>query len=299
MPKFVGFKFMLPWLCRAINELPNEAPLPYLPFQRKLIGSTVNNIEVIALVVGAIKQGVLRAAVLFVHGGGFLAGTAMASLRCAQHIAITHNCVAVVLDYSLAPEAKFPIARDELCAAFDWVRENAEWLGIDVSRIALIGESAGGGHAAMLTHYLKAGGKATFICQVLGYPMIDDRTGSTRKVPDHVGRVGWSARLNCLGWISLLGMPAASTLVPVGAVSALESDFSDFPTTFIGVGDIDLFHEEVVIYARNLGDASARVELIVVHGAFHGFDRAAPQASCSQAFIARRDAFLTKSFAEN
>ena len=102
--------------------------------------------------------------------------------------------------------------------------------------------------------------------------MLDDRTGTSRKVPAHVGAIGWTAAQNRFGWESFLGMKPGGLKAPKGAVPARVANLSGLPPAFIGVGTIDLFVDEDVDYAQRLNAAGVPVELIVVQGGPHGFD---------------------------
>ena len=90
---------------------------------------------------------------------------------------------------------------------------------MDRKRIAVGGESAGGGHAAALAIASRDRKEIPIIFQLLIYPMLDDRTGSTRAVSPHIGKFIWTADSNVFGWTSLLGVPAGSPNVPVGAIN--------------------------------------------------------------------------------
>jgi acetyl esterase/lipase len=114
--------------------------------------------------------------------------------------------------------------------------------------------------------------------------MLDDRTGSTRRVPPHIGHFVWTEAANRFGWSSLLGIPAGSSSVPSGSVPARVKDLSGLPPTFIGVGSIDLFCEEDMEYAKRLALSDVRTELLVVPGAYHGFDVVARDARLSVQF---------------
>jgi acetyl esterase/lipase len=102
--------------------------------------------------------------------------------------------------------------------------------------------------------------------------MLDDRTGSTHRVPPHIGHFVWTEAANRFGWSSMLGIPAGSPSVPPGSVPARVKDLSGLPPAFIGVGSIDLFCEEDMEYAKRLALSGVRTELFVVPGAYHGFD---------------------------
>ncbi|CAN7292893.1 alpha/beta hydrolase [Phenylobacterium sp. LjRoot219] len=213
-----------------------------------------------------------RPAILQIHGGGFVMGTAKQALSSNQELAAALDCVVVSVDYRLAPETPFPGALEDNYAALKWLYQHAEELGVDRARIALLGESAGGGHAAMLAIAARDRGEVPLAYQALVYPMLDDRTGSTRKKPPYMGFVIWDEQRNRFGWTSLLGAPAGSRKVPAGSVPARVENLKGLPPAFIGVGSVDLFVDEDVEYARRLIDAGVPVRLNVVPGAFHGFD---------------------------
>jgi acetyl esterase/lipase len=99
-----------------------------------------------------------------------------------------------------------------------------------------------------------------------------------------MGQFIWTDAANRFGWSSLLGIPAGSSSVPTGSVPARVKDLSGLPPTFIGVGSIDLLCEEDMEYAKRLVLKGVRTELLVVPGAYHGFDVVARDASLSVQF---------------
>jgi acetyl esterase/lipase len=161
---------------------------------------------------------------------------------------------------------------------------DARDLGIDPGRLVVAGESAGGGHAAMLAIAARDRGEIAVRGQYLIYPMLDDRTGSTVFPPPHQGAFLWRPQDNRLGWTSFLGTAAGSARVPAGAVPARVDDLRGLPPTFIGVGALDLFAEENVIYANRMMAAGVPTELYVAPGAYHGFDIFVPEAGVSRTF---------------
>lgn len=147
-----------------------------------------------------------------------------------------------------------------------------------------MGESGGGGHAALLAITARDRGEVPLVFQSLIYPMLDDRTGSTTTPAAQIGRLAWTAPSNRFGWQSFLGQAPGGAGVPAAAVPARQTDFKGLPPAFIGVGSIDLFVDEDISYAHRLIDAGVAAELIVVPGAFHGFD------------VIARDATIVKQF---
>jgi acetyl esterase/lipase len=225
-----------------------------------------------------------KSAVVYIHGGGYVLGSADSNLRNAQDIAQGADSLVVSVDYTLAPEAVFPTALEQNYAALAWLHQNAGQLGVDAARIAISGDSAGGGHAAALAIAARDRKEFPIAFQCLIYPMLDDRTGSTHRVPPHIGHFVWTEAANRFGWSSLLGIPAGSSSVPPGSVPARVKDLSGLPPTFIGVGSIDLFCEEDMEYAKRLALSGVRTELFVVPGAYHGFDVVARDARLSVQF---------------
>jgi acetyl esterase/lipase len=243
------------------------------------------------------SSGASKPAVLHIHGGGYVVGSAEMSRRDIQELSNVHECVAVSVDYRLAPETRFPGSLEDNYAALRWMHTNAAELGIDVKRIAIKGESAGGGHAAALAIAARDRGELPICLQVLIYPMLDDRTGSSRQLPEPFGQWIWTAADNRFGWTSLLGVPAGSQTVPANAVPARVANLAGLPPAFIGTGSIDLFAPEDLDYAQRLMAAGVPTELSVVPGAFHGFDFIAPDATLTRQFTQAWQEALRRAFA--
>ncbi len=225
-----------------------------------------------------------RPALLHMHGGGFTAGSAELDATLLQTIAENCGCVVVSVDYRLAPETHFLGAIEDNYAGLRWLHNNAETLGVDRKRIVIGGESAGGYHAAQLAIYARDRKEVPIIFQLLIYPALDDRTGSSRPVPPHIGEFIWTAEANRPAWTALLGVPAGSPNVPASAAPARVKNLEGLPPAFIAVGSIDLLVGENIDYAHRLLDAGVPTELHVLPGAYHGFDRLVPNAEISKRF---------------
>jgi acetyl esterase/lipase len=260
--------------------------------ERRIAADAAHAAEVTIFIVNA-KPGGAGPAILHLHGGGFNAGSSRAAMCQIQELARQLDCVVVSVEYRLAPETPFPGALQDNFAALRWMHEHADEIGADTARIAVLGESAGGGHAAMLT--LAARGGSYPICfQALIYPMLDDRTGTSRAVPEHIGAFGWNAESNRFGWECFLGQTPGTPDVPRAAVPARCENLAGLPPTFIGVGALDLFVSENIIFANRLIEAAVPTELMVVPGATHGFDTLAPLSAAAQRFTAAKLAALRR-----
>jgi acetyl esterase/lipase len=130
------------------------------------------------------------------------------------------------------------------------------------------------------------------VLQLLVYPMLDDRTIDAPPTPTPFQM--WNPAANRLGWTCYLGTHAGGPGVPDHAAPARRVDLSGLPPAWIGVGTLDLFHDENLTYAQRLQTANVPTTLHIAEGAFHGFDFAAPRAAISLAFrTAQVDALRT------
>lgn len=262
---------------RKPNPLMNQPPLATVPYERRVIPVGKPHPDVAVYIVNA-KPGTSRPAILHTHGGGYVAGTAESSVRGLQELCEKLDCVAVSVEYRLAPETTFAGSIEDNYAGLKWLHRNAAELGADPARIAVMGESAGGGHAALLAITARDRGEVRVAFQCLIYPMLDDRTGSSRAVPAHVGTLVWTAERNRFGWESFLGHKPGGARVSARGVPARLANLAGLPPAFIGVGTLDLFCDEDIDFAQRLNAAGVPAELIVVPGAFHGFDGIAKMA---------------------
>jgi acetyl esterase/lipase len=285
------------WSEKTLREVRRQSasstrpPLAQPAFSERMIPGAAGAPDVHVVVIGVAADAAPRPAVLHIHGGGYIAGSVAEGIVPLQLLSAAHGCVVVSVDYRLAPETRFPGSLEDNYAALRWLHANAKELGVDRNRIALLGESAGGGHVAALALAARDRGELPIAMQVMLYPMLDDRTGSSRAVPAHLGVFVWDAAANRFGWSALLGVPAGSDSVPHGAVPARVKDLRGLPPTFIGIGSIDLFVEEDIAYAQRLIQAGVPTELFIAPGGYHGFDIIVPEARISKRFkVAWNDA---------
>jgi triacylglycerol lipase len=220
-----------------------------------------------------------------IHGGGYVLGAAKDLEPAHRPLAALLGCAIVSVDYRLAPETPFPGPIEDCYAGLAWTFGNATDLGLDRTRIGVMGESAGGGLAAALALLARDRGDHRLAFQHLIYPMLDDRT-CTREPHPFAGEFLWHANNNHFGWSSLLGQAPGGEGVSPYAAPARATDLAGLPPTFIGTGALDLFLDEDVDYARRLIRAGVPTELHVYPGAFHAFDMMELGAVAQQA---RRD----------
>lgn len=209
-----------------------------------------------------------------VHGGGYIACTTETFDGLNRPTAAELGCAIVSVEYRLAPETPFPGAIEDIYAGLAWVYANAEAQGFDISRIGVMGESAGGGYAAALALLARDRGEYKLNFQHLIYPMLDDRTGSGSEPHDYAGQFVWPAENNRFGWASLLGKAPGGDDVSPYAAPARATDLRGLPPTFMHTGALDLFVDENIDYARRLGRAGVPIEFHIYPGAYHGFENA-------------------------
>jgi triacylglycerol lipase len=160
---------------------------------------------------------------------------------------------------------------EDCYAVLAWINQQADALGVDLKRVGVMGESAGGGLAAGLALMARDRGEYSLAFQHLIYPMIDDRTCITADPHPFAGEYVWTAKSNHFGWSCLLGQEPGGEGVSPYAAAARATDLSGLPPTFIASGALDLFLEEDLDYARRLVRSGVPVELHVYPGAFHAF----------------------------
>ena len=225
-------------------------------------------------------------ALIHIHGGGYVFGSPDMMDAANRELAAALKCAIFSVDYRLAPETRYPGAVEDCYAVLKWLTSNPDGLSIDVRRIGVKGESAGGGLAAALALLVRDRDEVTLAFQHLIYPMIDDRTGKLADAHPFTGEYVWGPENNRFGWTALLGTEPGGPETSCYAAAARAGSLQELPPTFISVGALDLFLEENLEYARRLSRAGVAVELHVYPGAFHGFQMA-PGARVSVA--AERD----------
>jgi acetyl esterase len=227
---------------------------------------------------------------VYCHAGAFVLGNLDTDHRQCVELARRGQCSVVSVDYRLAPENPYPAAVDDAAAVLNWVSVNADELGVDESRIAVAGSSAGGALAACLAQRSADGSLPAVMFQMLHQPVLDDRvTGSKTEFEATPAFDGPAAELM---WRHYLGSTAPSA----DSVPARRDQLRDLPTAFITCSDIDPLRDEALDYALRLLRAGIATELHVFAGTCHGFDSLLPDWEVAGQLFALQGRALRRAF---
>jgi len=225
-----------------------------------------------------------RPGLLWIHGGGYIVGSAKDEARRVAHW-VRAGYVVVAPDYRLAPEHPFPAGLQDCLDGLNEALRRSGQLGIEPGRLVVAGGSAGGGLAAALAVRCRDLGIGVIVHLVLIAPMVDDTTVP----PAGVRLAVWAGAANRLGWDSYL-RDGASAQLPTSYASVVRvTDFSGLPPTTIAVGTADMFCVESVELASRLLRSGVPVDLHVYAGLPHGFDSLVPDSSAAR--VLERDLF--------
>lgn len=289
-----------PDLRKVARYIPRQAVTPVtLPIMRmltRIMGRrTPDDIEELTLSSGVTVRlhrpaGVRHPApaLLWIHGGGYVIGTAAQDDELCRRFSRELGITVASVDYRLAPEHPYPAPLEDCYSALTWL---AGLPAVDAGRVAVGGASAGGGLAAALALLARDRGEVAPAAQLLIYPMLDDRTVD-RAGLDHPGHRLWNQASNRFGWSAYLGDADRDAAVP-----ARREDLTGLPPAWMGVGTLDLFHDEDLAYAERLRAAGVPCHVEVVQGAFHGFDGIVPKADVSLEFFRSQCDNLRQAFA--
>ena len=231
-------------------------------------------------------------AVIWIHGGGYLFGSAEDDR--AMRIAMECDCTVFSVDYRLAPEHPFPAGPEDCYATLQWLMKGESGYDIDLNRVALGGASAGGGMAAGVALMNRDRDNYPLRLQLLIYPMIDNLHATASG--DYENHPVWNQSTSHNAWEMYLDGKPGGDASPYAAATRAD-DLSGLPAAYICVGTADLFRDEDITYANRLTEAGIATELAVFPGVYHAAEGFTPDAPVSlrmtQSFMsALRDALI-------
>ncbi|RCW67951.1 alpha/beta hydrolase [Pseudorhodoferax soli] len=229
---------------------------------------------------------------IYLHGGGWSLGGLDTHDKVCRRLVNTTGCAVVAVDYRLAPEHPAPAAPDDAVAAVRWVAAQATTLGLDASRLAIAGDSAGGSLAAVVCQQLR-GSEVSLRAQVLIYPCTD---------VSPAGDAFDSRRKN--GAVPPLTLEAMRAMVIPFLANGfdtrdprvsprLASDLHGLPPALIVTGECDILLDDGRLYRDALSEAGVPVEYIEYPGMIHGFIEMAGVLPAAQTAMEQAAAFLS------
>lgn len=232
-------------------------------------------------------------ALVYYHGGGFAMTYSSLHLENAERYAKETGCITVFVCYRLAMRHPFPDGFNDAYTALRWVVDNADQLGIDRTRIAVGGDSAGGALAAGVAQKCRDENLATLCGQLLIYPVLDHRCETT-SATEFVDVPLWNAISNRRMWAMYLKR-FASAAPPAYAAPGL-GDTVGLPQTYIETAEFDPLRDEALNYAKALSASGNPATLNETHGTIHGYDAVEKNATAIASMQRRLD-FLRAVFA--
>lgn len=215
------------------------------------------------------SQGTLPV-VLYVHGGGWVIGNAGTHDRLVRELAVGANTAVVFVEYDRSPEARYPVAIEQAYATARWITAKGAEEGLDVSRLAVAGDSVGGNMTAALTLMAKQRGDVTFVHQSLYYPVTDaaQDTDSYREFADGPYL---TAKAMAWFWDCYTTDPAQRAEITASPLRASLEELEGLPPALVIVDENDVLRDEGEAYARKLTQAGVPTTSIRVNGTLHDF----------------------------
>ena len=208
--------------------------------------------------------------VMHFHGGGWILGDKETHDRMTREIAVGANAAVVFVDYERSPEARYPVAIEQAYAATEHVAEHGRELGVDPTRLAIVGDSVGGNMAAAVTLMAKERGGPKIAFQVLFYPVTDANfdTGSYNTFADGP----WLTK-PAMEWFWNAYLPdvAARKQITATPLNASLDQLKGLPEALVIVDENDVLRDEGEAYARKLSQAGVRVTSTRYNGTIHDF----------------------------
>jgi acetyl esterase len=205
---------------------------------------------------------------VYFHGGGWVIGDLDTHDTLCRELANSAGCAVVAVDYRMGPEHRFPAAVDDCIAATRWVRDNAAELGVDATRMAVGGDSAGGNLATVVAIALRDAGDLPLRLQLLIYPATDQRRGW----PSHSSNGhGYLLTADTMDYFHDHYIPDKAMDLDWRASPLLHPDLSKLPPALVLTAGYDPLRDEALQYSHKLTQAGNRATHINFERQIHGF----------------------------
>jgi acetyl esterase len=289
----------------AISELgPDDARRYLIEIQSTGVGKPTARLEDVMIPTvsaGSVPVRIVRPegpsdalpALVYVHGGGWIFGDKGTHDRLIREIAVGARVALFFVDYARSPEARYPIAIEQIYAVTKYLVEHGERLGIDPARLAVAGDGVGGNMAAAVTLMAKERRGPKIDVQVLFYPAVSSRfdTGSYASFASGP----WLTKQAMESfWDAYLPDPIQREQITAAPLNASVDQLMGLPDTLVIVAEIDVLRDEGECYARKLARAGVRVTSTRYNGTVHDFVllNALADTPAARGAIAQTTAFL-------
>lgn len=207
---------------------------------------------------------------IFIHGGGWILGDYPTHKRLVRDLVVNSGAAAVFVDYTPSPEAKYPVAINEIYAATKWVSENGDEIGVDGSNLAIAGNSVGGNMTAVTCLMAKDKGGPKIKFQLLLWPVTDAdfNRDSWKKYAE--GRFLTS---NMMKWMWDNYLPDESKRKEYYATpfNASIDELKGLPPALVQLAENDILYDEGLAYARKLDEAGVPTTIQTYNGFIHDY----------------------------
>ncbi|WP_433777878.1 alpha/beta hydrolase [Flavobacterium anhuiense] len=215
---------------------------------------------------------------IFIHGGGWVLGDYPTHRRLVRDLVVESGAVAVFPDYTPSPEAKYPVAINEIYAATQWVSENGKEIGVDGKNLAVVGNSVGGNMTAAITLMAKDKKGPHIKLQVLLWP-VTDANFETESYNLYANGRFLTKNMMKWFWDNYLPDTAKRTEKYASPLQASLAELKGLPPALVQTAENDVLRDEGEAYARKLNEAGVPVTLTRYNGLIHDYGLLNPIAN--------------------
>lgn len=244
------------------------AELPAADVTHKTIKADGHNIDLVIVKPKGTKTSL--PAFMYFHGGGWVLGDFPTHERLIRDLVVRSGAAAVYVDYTRSPEAKYPTAINEAYAATKWVAENGNKIGVDGSRLAVAGNSAGGNIATVVALKAKAAGTPALKFQLLFWPVTDANFNNESFQTYGEGHFLTTGMMQWM-WNNYTTDPVQRNEIYASPLRASIEQLKGLPPTLIQTAEKDILREEGEAYGRKLSLAGVAVTTTRYNGLVHDY----------------------------
>jgi acetyl esterase/lipase len=231
--------------------------------------------------------------IVYMHGGGWILGNAATHDRLVRELAVGARAALAFVEYPNSPEAHYPVAIEQGYATAQWITRNGASKGLDVSRMAVAGESVGGDMSAALALMAKERGDVTFVHVSMYYP-VTDAAMNTASYDQFATGYYLTRKAMEWFWDAYTTDPKQRSEITASPNQASIEQLSGLPPTYLCVDEADPLRDEGEAYAAKLRSAGVPVTTVRYDGIIHDFMllNALSETRATRAAIDQATAFL-------